>query len=381
MTSLVIGPIQSSPDGQRISAQIKVGADAFEVFYRTSDTALAPNPEAFLSVALLPALKLKLERIEFDGEVNRQFVEGMKAIQQLFKTWKPNFGELDFDHLKIRKDEEHAPAKTGVFFSAGVDSYYSFLTRKDEIDALINIEGFDIPLEQESMRRRTRENIRHIGEHFEKQVIFIETNVRQFCERYVAWTFSHGSALAGAGHLLSPEFSTFYLASFGNPRNIYPFGVHPLLDPHWSSDWAKFLHVDSEVNKIDEIKYSAQYELFCETLRICLRYPEKGLNCGRCEKCLRTMVYTQAAGVYHRMKVFEKPLDLKLLSAYKRISDPDHDLLYVALERLEQQNTYPETAQVLRDILFRDAWKKKLILFGQKTRTKVEKKIKVLKRL
>ncbi len=379
MKSISIGTIQSSLDGHRISALIQIGADEFEVFYQTPEAKLTPNPEAFLSLALIPAMKLKLERIEYEGEVNHRFVDGLKAIQQVFRSWKPNYGELDYSHLKIRENQVCPGGKTGVFFSAGVDSYYSFLRRKDEVDALINIDGFDIPLEQQSMRRRMKDNIRSIGEHFNKQVIFVETNARQFSERYAAWTFSHGSVIAGVGHTLSPEFTTYYLASNGSPRNLRPSGVHPLLDPNWSSDCAEFHHADFGVDKIEEIKFSGQYDTFCETLRICLRYPAKGLNCGRCEKCLRTMVYAQVAGVYPHMKVFPRPLDLRLLSLYKRISSPEKDLLYIALESLEQQNTYPETVTVLRDILFRRSWEKKLIELGRKTRTKIEKKIKVLK--
>ena len=346
MSSLFIGSIQSSSDGHRISAPIRIGKDQFEIFFQTHDTQLSPNPEAFLAVALLPAMKLKLERIEYNGVVNHQFVEGMRAIQQVFRTWKPNYGELDFSVLETQPDQNCAGGKTGVFFSGGVDSYYTFLSRRDEIDALINIDGFDIPLEQQSMRRRMKANLRLIGERFGKKVIFIETNARQFSERFLAWSFSHGSVIAGSGHVLSPEFATFHLASFGNPHNMYRFGVHPEIDPHWSSDCTHFNHSDSGVNKIEEIKYCGQFDTFCETLRICLRYPDEGLNCGRCEKCLRTMVYSQASGVYSRMKAFEKPLDLRQLSRYKRISSPEKDLLYEALETLEQQNTYPETAEV-----------------------------------
>jgi len=381
MSVLSIGQIQSSADGHRISAPIQMGKDQFEVFFQANETQLTPNPEAFLAIALLPAMKLKLERIEYDGIVSRQFVEGMKAIQQVFRTWKPTYGELDYDGLKTRPDRDCAVGKSGVFFSGGVDSYYTFLSRRDQVDALINIDGFDIPLEQQSMRRRMKENLRLIGERFNKQIIFIETNARQFSERFLAWSFAHGSVIAGSGHLLSPEFSTFYLASFGNPHNMYRFGVHPEIDPHWSSDCAQFHHADSGVNKIEEIQYSGQFNTFCETLRICLRYPEKGLNCGRCEKCLRTMVYLQAAGVYPRMKVFEKPLDLSQLSRYKRLSGPDKDLLYVALNMLEQQNTYPETVNVLRKILYRGSWEKKLIKLGRDFRNEFNKKIKPLKRL
>jgi hypothetical protein len=85
------------------------------------------------------------------------------------------------------------------------------------------------------------------------------------------------------------------------------------------------------------------------------------------------MVYLQVTGGYERSRAFEKPLDLKLLSRYKRITGPERDLLYPALQMLEEQGTYPETAAVLKEILYPPGWKQRLILTGRKTRRWISK--------
>jgi hypothetical protein len=375
MESIRIGAIDTSNDGRRIDLILSMGEREFPVYFKSDDARLTPNPEAFLTIAILPAMKRRLRTIEIEADISPRFVEGLDRIQAVFRGWKPGYGQVETNELQKREDNPVIGGKTGVFFSAGVDSYYAFLDHRDEVEALIHLDGFDIPLRRQLIRQKTRDNVRKIGAAFDTRVIIVETNVREFLEAIVPWGFSHGSAIASVGHLLAPEFNRFYIASAGNPRSLHPYGVHPTLDPNWSSDRVEFVHAEL-IDRIEKCRYLGSFEPVLDTLRVCLRFPKKALNCGRCEKCLRTMVYMQASGCYEKFRVFENPLDLRQLYNYKRITPPERDLLYVALDELERQQTYPDTARALRKALHRTAFQTKLIERGRKIRVGIAKRIK-----
>jgi hypothetical protein len=370
-----IGPIKSSQDGLRIDGEIQVGDQSYPVYFQTQDVQLEPNIEAFLALALLPAMKKRIAAIEVDGVVSQRFLEGTEKIQQVFKSWKPNYGRVEIRNVQVQPRTRSQSGRRGVFFSGGLDSYYSFLAHLDELSAFIHLDGFDIPLKEQSTRKRMAENCRYVGEQFGKQAIILETNARQFIENYVTWSFSHGSVMGSAGLLMMPEYERLYIAGAGVPGDRDPFGSHPDLDPNWSTEILEFVH-ETQADKIDKCRLIGQYEVALQTLHVCLHFPETGLNCGECEKCLRSQVYLQVVGAAERCTAFQKPLDLKLLGQLKVLQDREKNLLYKALDSLEEQETYPETARVLRAILFRPTWQNSSLLYLRSLRKKIVKRFK-----
>jgi hypothetical protein len=375
MDRVRIGPVKLSQDGKRVDGVIQVGDQQYPIYFQTQDAQLEPNIEVFLALALLPAMKRRIENIEAEGVVSQRFLEGTERFQQVFKSWKPNYGHVEFRNLQMQPRSRGQIGKKGVFFSGGLDSYYSFLAHFKEIAAFIHLDGFDIPLREQSMRKRMVENCRSIGDQFGKQAIILETNARHFIERYVTWSYSHGSVIGSAGLLLMPEFEKLYISGAGLPLDRDPFGSHPDLDPNWSTEILEFVH-EAEVDKIDKCRLIGQFEVAIKTLHVCLRFPEKGLNCGECEKCLRSQVYLQVAGVAEDCTAFPKPLDLKLLGQLKVSHDPQKNLLYKALNLLEEQRRYPDTTRVLKSILYRPDWQNRLLLGSRTLRKKIVKQFK-----
>jgi hypothetical protein len=90
-----------------------------------------------------------------------------------------------------------------------------------------------------------------------------------------------------------------------------------------------------------------------EWLRICFANPDGAYNCGRCEKCLRTMISLRIAGALERCKTLPHYLNLEEV-ANMRIPDgvvsPRQNLR--ALERL---GTEPELARALGEALARSS--------------------------
>ena len=367
MNSIVIPPSRLSADGQRIDTEIRVGDEKFGLYFSSDGVQLRPCAEALIAATLLVAMKHRMGRIEIDDGVDPEFLAGIEKVQDVFQSWKPNYGRVAILHAGL-KETVPQDGKTGLFFSAGVDSYYSYLIQPERIDALVHLEGVDLPLENHAFRRRVQENLAAISARFSVPILNIETNIRPFHEKFSNWGFSHGSAMATISHLLSDDFSEMLIATSGNPRSRLPYGIHPDLDFNWSSAWMRIESDSFEVDRIEKSHFISQFAPVLDTLRVCLRTPTQKLNCGICEKCMRSMVYLQVTGDYDKYTVFEQPLDLNRLARYKRIGAPEYDQLYHALSELEANQRYPETARVLRKILYPPGWKQKLIVSGRKIR-------------
>jgi hypothetical protein len=375
MDLIKIDQINLSQDRHRIDLAISAGRNQYPLYFQTQDACLEPNLEAFLALALLAGMKLGAGIAIPEGDLSKRFLAGVERIQGVFRGWKPNYSHVDLVNVPARPMTRDQSGEKGVFFSAGLDSYYSFLTHLDEISSFVYLDGFDIPLSEESMRTRAIANCREIGRYFKKRAIIVETNARDFVEKHVSWSYSHGSVMGVVGLLLMPQFERFYVAGAGNPADREPFGSHPDLDPNWSTEILEFIH-EAEVDKIDKCRLISNYDFALKTIHVCLRYPDTGLNCGQCEKCLRTQVYLESVGAGERTTAFPGTLDLKSLGNLKVSYDPQLNLLYKALRMLEAQSENSDTVSVLRKILYRPTWQNKLLLNLRKIRKKAVKRLK-----
>src|SRR5437868_4008243 len=102
----------------------------------------------FLAAVLLPCMKTK-ENIYVDGSVSEKFLENTNAIMNLVKKWPIDLKKVKIRSKSLTKDTGK-PKFIGTFFTAGVDSLYTYLSKKktkEKITHLILVHGFDIALE------------------------------------------------------------------------------------------------------------------------------------------------------------------------------------------------------------------------------------------
>jgi len=352
MDEITFDHIRKSQDGHRIEITVQIRDRKVALYFLSNDIELDPFSEALIAATILPAMKLRIPIIRVDGEVSPLFLQNIEKLQSVFTSWKPTYGRVEIKSSQSFSFERQNPGKTGLFFSAGVDSYYAFLTQKEHIDALIYLDGFDVPLKYTNLRERLHQNIERISQTFNFPILTIETNLKDLHDPYLSWSFSHGSGLAAAGYLLAAHFSKLWIAPSGNPALVTPFGTHPDLDSKWSSDFLTTDPAPGDIERIEKLRFLGQFGTVPETLHICLKFNQKAINCGRCAKCLRTLVYMQAAGVYERfLPVFEKPLDPGLLARFHNIGDEKVDLLFKAYAILKENGLYTDTTRALESAL------------------------------
>lgn len=305
---------------------------------------LTEEPEPWLALALLPAMSCGLD-LEITQPVSARLLQNLPTIQAIFNTW-----DASYRKIKINAPAKSAPVyggerKTGCFFSGGVDSFYTILNHLDEIDVLIHL---DNPWAGEAGRARMNGKIAEAAHRLGKPLILVKSNFRGLLDSYTHWNFSHGPAIISLALFLTPLLSKIFIASGVNYANLVPFGSHPVLDPLWSTEDLEVTHDGSEANRRQKIQAMAQNEIMLSSLRVCWENIENELNCGRCRKCLNTMVCLRTAGVLDRCTAFAVPLDLDALSQPLFIGLSSRLTMLDNLQVLEERQDDPELEAALR---------------------------------
>jgi hypothetical protein len=95
-----------------------------------------------------------------------------------------------------------------------------------------------------------------------------------------------------------------FIASSYDIPHLHPCGSHPLLDPEYSSYGMRIRHRDYEMSRLEKIKIVSQWDIAFQNFRVCLANVPDRLNCGKCEKCVRTMTELTALGLLHKTRAF-----------------------------------------------------------------------------
>ena len=87
-------------------------------------------------------------------------------------------------------------------------------------------------------------------------------------------------------------------------RRILDLGAsHPLIDPYYSGAGLQIRHEDLTKSRLDKVRIVANWHEGLQNMRVCgPNWP--GENCGRCEKCIRTMLELLALGVLDKTEAF-----------------------------------------------------------------------------
>src|SRR5262249_41756622 len=140
------------------------------------------------------------------------------------------------------------------------------------------------------------DGVRHAAAELGLPLVEVRTDVRAFSDRFSRWDHYHGAALATVAHLLAPYFSRVFVPATQTYAFLAPLGSHPLLDPLWSSEDVELVHDGLEAPRLDKLAVVASEPAARHWLRVCWENRNGAYNCGRCEKCLRTMVALDALG-------------------------------------------------------------------------------------
>lgn len=292
--------------------ELQVGYEPRSVFFKADQSVLTRNSEAYISAALLPAMQEEKD-LAPPGTLDPLFAENLQTIQDIYSTWYDKAEPISINAEVYSSSDvsDRGKGQTATFFTGGVDSFYTLLKNKDEIDTLIYVHGLDVDLKNESLRQQVSEMIQKVGSELEKNVIEVEANIRAFSDNLASWGRYHGGVLAAVGHTLRKSISKVFIPASYTYDDLFPWGSHPLLDPLWGTRSNTFVHDGCESSRVEKCQKIVKYNVALENLRTCWRNPNSVYNCGECNKCVRTKINLYSVGGLENCKTFDSNIDIE----------------------------------------------------------------------
>lgn len=272
--------------------------------------------ESILNIAAVSSLVPLAWAVGADLTVrtlDKTFVESLSQIKPVFEEWHPNFSFST--EIRVEKVVSNKFLNKGyaLLFSGGIDSTVSYIRNKEKRPNLIFIRGIDILSKNIALWNAAKEKVLEFAKLEGVKVYFVKTNVREiFYEGLLSVDFgrswwvrvSNGLALVGLCAPLSKQgFGTLLIASTRGPQQPkevrYPLGASPLIEGRLSWADVRVVHDSYDVNRQQKIKYVLKR--YVETshfpiLRVCTS-GKNSLNCGKCKKCLPTIVGLALEGI------------------------------------------------------------------------------------
>jgi hypothetical protein len=197
-----------------------------------------------------------------------------------------------------------AKSTTALFFSGGVDSLAALYWNASQyrigdprrVGVAFFVHGLDVGWNRPDVWERGIQKLSVLCQEVGVELVTIKTNLRNLARSwhfYGEWQFA--SLLAAIAHTASSRIHRCIVA----PDNVleyiqHPHGSHPWLNSYFGADFLEITTGDMEqFSRLEKIRILSQWPEALNSIRVCWdtgAIPEGHLNCGRCAKCVRTML-------------------------------------------------------------------------------------------
>jgi hypothetical protein len=315
-------------DRTRIQARViyeDVDLPSREVFYEAGPPlaeALEAAPEAFVAAAFPLAVWEGERRLRIEGAVDTTLASGLGQVTRLLAAWYPRCGSLALEPTEgFRVQDPRPEPHTAALYSGGVDATAMLCENRrlvprghpQSIRTLVYAFGFtglDHPdgVEDPFMRARNdahAERLEATAREVGCELVRLDTNAMRLHPSKKAWYDAAYGAAFLAPLLASPAYvKDALIASTGEGGAVdVPHGSHPMLDGLYSTSAVRTHHAQPHYTRLDKLRMIAEWEPAFDSLQVCFGVRLKDptvTNCGRCEKCLRTMIGLLACGALER---------------------------------------------------------------------------------
>ncbi len=265
---------------------------------------ITPSCDPFVVATLLLAMRWSAP-IKVHGQVSPSLLQNLEEFQAAWSAWEPD----SYHPIEINADmeQEQPPAdsldKAIVAFSGGVDSCFTVFRHRTgrcgrwqrNLQAALMVHGFDIPLEARQEFTNAAEKARALLATVGVDLIPMATNFRQLP---LDWEDAFGTAVGSCLMLLQSGYRTGLIASsFPYQALSLPYGSNPITDWMLSSNAFKIVHDAAAFPRLEKMREIVNWPEALSSLRVCWQGSQGDRNCGRCEKCVRTILNFRILGV------------------------------------------------------------------------------------
>ncbi len=333
---MLIGAPKVSHDGDEvvISARVEIGSgnELPEVLWfrvpREAEDLISPRADAFAAALALLAAS-RGEPLSLRAPLSPRLGYGLREYLRAFSGWFP----LKFSVVEVR-GEGYVPAippsdgVTMTAFTGGVDSFYTVWDHLPDrlpvpracVEYALFVHGFDIPLADTQTYRVACETYDPILRRAGVRLLRLSTNARDFL-REIPWEPAHGAPVAAAALILSAGTRRLLVPTGSVYDTTLPHGTdHRVV--HWlSTEALESVAFGMHADRSTKIAALAGWPETYGALRVCWERPDGVRNCGRCEKCLRTMISLELCGGLERYTTFNAALTPETIAGLRLVTD------------------------------------------------------------
>lgn len=284
---------------------------------------LYPNPNAFLLACALPAMRYGEQRIAIDAPICPEIKDGLINAMKYLIGWYggdrqviPIEAPLQTEVLFANKSP-----KSGCLFSGGIDALA--MVRDNHLnfapdhprriqDGILVYGVLQGENEFDPTFQNVIDAVSKMATDAGINLIQVNTNayahLRDLDPDFSFWRYEyHGSFLSAIAHTFAPRFTAASIASTYDLAHLEPWGSHPLIDPLYSNSNLQIRHENAALSRLEKTRLVGEWDVAVEQLRVCnekTSYSQGNYNCGKCEKCVRTMTGLLSLNLLERATTF-----------------------------------------------------------------------------
>jgi glycosyltransferase involved in cell wall biosynthesis len=305
-----VSDVQTAPG--ELSFTASVGGHEQRIWFRT-DAAITPNADAAVVSCLMPAMRSG-GRLVIDAPVSPRVLGAQREFQGLQRAWSRSweFGDPILEEVEVEAPHRAAGepgSGVAAFFSGGVDSWATVLSNPD-ITHLVFVKGFDIKHDDDRLAGQVEARLRAAAGELGLPLVVVETNLRELTDRLLLWDVYYGCATAAVALLLAPLCERVLVAGDSDHDMQMRRGVNLRATELLSSEHLQIEEDGGRLSRFERTALIAHHPVVQRSLRVCWRNPDGAYNCGRCRKCLMTMVTLEVIGARAEITTFPPELDL-----------------------------------------------------------------------
>jgi Polysaccharide pyruvyl transferase len=293
---------------------------------------VVPGADVAVALAFVKAM-MEPGPLRLDAAVDETLIRRLPEIQALLRAFRigGDWPELDvLEHpVEVLCPFTAPPPRpqdrgTAAFFSGGVDSF-STLLRHPDITHLVYVAGMDVPVGEayDDHHAAMCEIAAGVAQRLGKRLITAETNVRELYEPTLVSQASGATRLAAVARFVAADIARVYVATDNSYEWMADNRLGPIVDHLWGTGGLEIVADGAELRRTKKVEQIADHAVVRDSLRVCWAQAGAGRNCGRCEKCLRTMVALEALGKRGSVATFPPTLDLGAVAATRPANRPE----------------------------------------------------------
>ena len=271
---------------------------------------LAPG----MAATLMPAMASHRD-LHGVGGVSPLLLRQMARYQSIYHSWNHDYRTCRIAAEEARDAPIRGSRGEALLFSGGIDSMFALAAAEPGLTDLVYVSGFDVNADHGEHARLAVENARAVAASHGLGFVEVETDARFSGDRFLPWEHYGGSVLGAVALVLRPLFHTVRVAPDYAWDDLRCESVHPMLHDCWQSEDSALRCDSAQWNRAEKCGRLAARPDLLRHLRACWEMSPDFLNCGRCEKCLRTLAGLAIHDADIPSGVFGAPADPASLGA------------------------------------------------------------------